>query len=203
MFALTALALSCSRGGRTLFRDLDLAVGVGNWLHVVGANGAGKTTLLRTLVGLALPDRGEVRWHGMPLADHAQALRQELVYIGHAPALKDDFTPLENLVTACALDGVDVEHADATAALVRLGLRARLHVPTRHLSAGQRRRALLARLVARPARLWVLDEPFAALDADALEQVCTLLREHLHAGGVAVLTSHQAVPLDGGLTLRL
>lgn len=200
---LTATALSCSRGGRTLFRDVELAVGAGNWLHVTGSNGAGKTTLLRTLVGLARPDHGQVHWAGRPLADHAQALRQDLVYIGHAPALKDDLTPVENLVISCALDGIAIDRTAAASALTRLGLRTRLQVPTRHLSAGQRRRALLARLVVRPARLWVLDEPFAALDTAAVEGVCALVRDHLRAGGAAVLTSHNVVPLDGGATLAL
>lgn len=200
---LSCTGLACSRGGRTLFSGLGFVLPGGRWLRVEGANGSGKTTLLRTLTGLAPPERGQVCWDGRPLAEAGPALHGELLYIGHAGALKDDFTPLENLQAACAVDGQALPAAQAQAALVRLGMGGRARVPVRCLSAGQRRRTLLARLLARRVRLWVLDEPFAALDGEAVALVCGLLREHLAAGGSAVLTSHQPVALDGGAAIAL
>jgi heme exporter protein A len=189
--------VACVRGGRTLFSDLNLQLGAGQLLRVVGANGAGKTSLLRLMCGLLAPSEGEVRWHGQPLAAQRETWGQALVYLGHAAALKDDLSPLDNLRTACTLGGHDVSRPEAVQALADAGLRGFERTPVRHLSQGQRRRCGLARLVlARHSPLWVLDEPFNALDTAATGWLESLLRAQLRRGGTVVLTSHQAVMLD-------
>ena len=200
---LSVTDLACSRGDRTLFRGLSFSVAAGQWLHVTGDNGAGKTTLLRTVVGLAAPDHGSVMWQGRAVRHQRQDFQRALCYLGHQAAVKDEFTPLENLVTSAALEGCAVQDAQAWAALKALGLARCGRLPTRFLSAGQKRRVLLARLLLRPARLWVLDEPFAALDAAATDWLGRLLSQHLASGGMALLTSHQPVPLPPGDTVSL
>ncbi|HMX15758.1 MAG TPA: cytochrome c biogenesis heme-transporting ATPase CcmA [Rhodocyclaceae bacterium] len=200
---LTTTGLSCQRGERRLFAGLDLSVGAGQWLYVKGENGSGKTTLLRTLVGLAHAAAGEVRWRGQTLREAGDDYRRELLYLGHHGAMKEDLTPFENLRLASALDGNDLPERDTFAALHRLGLRGREDLPVRFLSAGQKRRVLLARLVTRKATLWILDEPFTALDVKAVDMLSGLIGEHLAAGGMAVLTSHQALPLPAGQTVDL
>ncbi len=189
--------VACARGGRRLFGGLSLRLEAGRWLRVAGENGAGKTSLLRLVAGLLPPADGQVLWRGAPLSDQAERLGHERLYIGHAPALKDDLTPLENLQAACALAGDTTTHAQALEALARAGVADCARLPVRQLSQGQRRRCALARLpLARRRPLWILDEPFTALDAAACDWLAGELRAHLRAGGLAVLTSHQPVPLD-------
>lgn len=189
--------VACVRGGRTLFSGLDVQLGAGQLLRVAGANGAGKTSLLRLMCGLLLPTEGEVRWRGQSLAAQRERWGRDLVYLGHAAALKDDLSPLDNLQTACTLGGHDVTRAEARQALGDAGLRGFERTPVRHLSQGQRRRCGLARLVlARAAPLWVLDEPFNALDTAATAWLEGLVRAQLRRGGSVVLTSHQGVALD-------
>lgn len=200
---LTATDLACSRGERTLFEDLGFRLGRGEWLHVKGENGVGKTTLLRTLVGLSPPDRGDVRWRGTDTRDRPCDYRRAFVYLGHQTGLKEELTPLENLRLALALDGFGSDDDSLLDALQRLGLQGREHLAAGHLSAGQKRRVLLARLLLRPADLWVLDEPFSSLDKAAVDMLCELIADHLDCGGVAVLTSHQPVPVNGGHELTL
>jgi heme exporter protein A len=200
---LSAHQLTCVRGDRPLFRGVELRVSAGEWLHVRGANGAGKTSLLRLLAGLSRPESGEVRWQGEPVARADQAYRRALMYLGHHAALKDDLSALENLQLAAALDGSALPEQEAMAALRRFGLQGREDLPVRFLSAGQKRRALLARLAARKAPLWILDEPFAALDAKAMDMLAELVAAHLANRGMAVITSHQALPLAAGASVQL
>ena len=200
---LTAHHLSCVRGERPLFAGLDFEVGAGEWLHVRGANGSGKTSLLRLLAGLATPAAGEIRWCGKPTQEDSQAYRRDLLFLGHHGAVKEELTALENLEFAAELDGCHLERADVVAALSRFGLKGREHLPVRFLSAGQKRRVLLARLMTRKAKLWVLDEPFTALDTRAVDMLGKLVGEHLAGGGMAVVTSHQAVPLADGKAIEL
>ena len=202
-FMLSAHGLSCVRGERRLFAQLDLAVDAGQWLHVRGENGAGKTSLLRLLAGLAQPAEGEVRWCGQPIRQAESGYRKNLLYFGHHGALKEDLSALENLSFAAAMDGVTLTETQALASLNRVGLRAREDLPVRVLSAGQKRRVMLARMATRHAKLWILDEPFTALDVKAVELLSQLVNEHLANGGMAVLTSHQAMPIAGGLVVQL
>jgi len=195
--ALALRQVACVRGGRSLFSGLNLQLAGGQLLRVAGANGAGKTSLLRLMCGLLSPTEGEVLWRGQPLAAQREQWGRDLVYLGHAAALKDDLSPLDNLLTACLLGGQPAHRAGALQALADAGLRGFERVPARRLSQGQRRRCGLARLVlARSSPLWVLDEPFNALDATATAWLEGLIRAQLLRGGSVVLTSHQGVALD-------
>ena len=202
-FMLSVANLSCVRGERRLFSGLAFELAAGEWLHVQGENGAGKTTLMRALVGLAHPDQGEIRWQGEPIAALGEDYRRQLLYLGHHGAVKEELTPLENLVLASSLDGRSIDEREALAALHRFGLQGREELPVRFLSAGQKRRVLLARLVTRKAPLWVLDEPFTALDVKAVDMLSALIAEHVGAGGMVILTSHQSMPIAGGKAVTL
>jgi heme exporter protein A len=192
--------LEARRGRRVLFTGLGLAAAPGQLLRVQGANGAGKTTLLRMLVGLTTPTGGAVLWRGRPIGGQRDAFHRELVYIGHAAALKDDLTAQENLQAMVVLGGDHCEAAEAAAALADAGLRGRERLPARVLSQGQRRRVALARLgLASQRALWVLDEPFNALDTAATAWLAGLVQARLAGGGIVVLTSHQAVPVDAAV----
>ena len=184
--------LACTRGSRQLFSGLSLDVKPGDLLRVRGANGAGKTSLLRMLCGLLLPTSGQVLWCGKPLAVQRDRLGQDLMYLGHAAALKDELSPLENLLDACALSGHTPTPHAAMDALQGAGLRGHERTPVRRLSQGQRRRSALARLaLSQNAPLWILDEPFNALDTAANAWLTSLIESRLHSGGMVVLTSHQ------------
>jgi heme exporter protein A len=191
--------LACVRGRRSLFRGLNLELRSGQLLRVVGPNGAGKTSLLRMLCGLLAPANGQVLWQGQPIRKLREAFHEQLVYLGHAAALKDELSAMENLQFAMRLGGTAADAAAARQALADAGLRGREHVPARILSQGQRRRAALARLPLGEAALWVLDEPFNALDTAATAWLRGLVEGQLRRGGVVVLTSHQSVELDASL----
>lgn len=200
---LETTALSCIRGARALFRDVAFTVEPGTLLHVAGANGSGKTSLLRIVCGLSQPDTGEVRWRGRNVRTAREDYWQELLYVGHANAIKDDLTARENLEIACALSGSNVS-GNTGDALKRFGLGDVVGLPTRLLSQGQRRRVALAKLALGAAlALWVLDEPFTALDATATHEVESLAAAHLARGGAIVLTSHQNVSIAAPQLRRL
>jgi heme exporter protein A len=201
--SLSVANLSCVRGERRLFAGLGFDLTQGEWLHVQGENGSGKTTLLRALVGLSHPADGEIRWRGQPIHELGEDYRRDMLYLGHYGAVKEELTPLENLKLAAALDGRDLDEREALTALQRFGLKGREDLPVRFLSAGQKRRVLLARLVTRNAVLWVLDEPFTALDVKAVDMLSALIAEHLQQGGMAILTSHQAMPMPSGKAVKL
>ena len=190
-------AVSCVRGGRKLFSGLNQQLVPGELLRVLGANGAGKTSLLRMLCGLLEPAEGQVLWRGQKLSAQRTGFGAELVYLGHAAALKDELSPLENLIDACALGGAPSSAAQALAALQGAGLRGHERTPARRLSQGQRRRSALARLaLCHAAPLWVLDEPFNALDTAATAWLTGLIETHLRGAGMVVLTSHQDAPIN-------
>jgi heme exporter protein A len=198
---LEASELACVRGERKLFEDLAFRLEPGTLLRVAGANGSGKTSLLRIICGLAMPAHGEVRWQGQAIRKLREEYHQRLIYIGHLPAVKDDLTAAENVYVSCALSGAHAGADRHLAALERLGLSRYADLPARHLSQGQRRRVALARLAASTdTMLWVLDEPFTALDTAAVGLVVQLIAEHLARGGIAVITSHQDVTVSAVMT---
>ncbi len=193
---LKASQLTAVRGDRRLFTNLDFSLAGGEILHVQGVNGSGKTTLLRMLAGLSQPAEGRIEWDGRPVSIGDDAFCQELFYLGHHAAIKDDLDALENLMTATTLSGQRLDRAQALEALTVMGLGDHYDLPTRVLSQGQRRRVALARLMHATARLWILDEPFTALDVVAIDHLQHSICEHLARQGVVVLTTHQAVVFD-------
>jgi len=188
--------LEITRGDRRLFGGLALNLQSGNLLLVSGSNGSGKTSLLRALCGLLLPSAGEIRWNG----ENIRILREEywrhLVYVGHANALKDELTVAENLEVLCALSNVHTSREQRRKSLVQFGLSGREHLSAKSLSQGQRRRTTLARLsLCGSLPLWILDEPFAALDSAAIGHMQSVVGTHLAGGGMVVMTTHQEVPI--------
>jgi heme exporter protein A len=198
---LEAVDVRCERGGRTLFRALSLALEPGQAIRVAGPNGSGKSSLLRILCGLLAPTQGDVRWHGTPIGSLREEYATQLVYLGHAAAVKEELTAAENLAIACRLTGTPA--AGAEAALERFALAPNGPILKR-LSQGQRRRAALARLALSARRpLWLLDEPFSALDAqgiDVLKQICN---EQLGRGGSIVFSTHQDAGISTARVIEL
>jgi heme exporter protein A len=178
-----------------LFEDVSFELQPGHALHLEGDNGVGKTSLLRMVCGLSPADAGEVRWQGQAIQDNALAFRSALFYLGHGLSLKEELSALENLLSDAAVAGRALTMAQAMHALARMGLRGREHLPLRVMSQGQKRRTALARLLASQAPLWVLDEPFVALDTRAVEGLRGLLADHVAQGGMVSFTSHQTVTL--------
>ena len=203
MNVLEARSLTCSRGDARLFRDLSFGVAAGEWLAVRGPNGSGKTTLLRCIAGLTRPDAGDVLWNGEVTTRQRARFRAELLHAGHLDAIKDDLSAEENLKSALALRGIDAGAEAIRSALGDTGLDKRRHLPARRLSAGQRRRIGLARLMLDPAPLWTLDEPLTALDDSGQALFGTLLARHLARGGVALIATHHALDAPAARELRM
>jgi heme exporter protein A len=189
--------LACERGGRKVFADLTFSVSAGEALLVTGANGAGKTSLLRLLVGLLRPMSG---LFGLEHGETDATVAEQAHYLGHQDALKPSLTVAENLTFWCRYLGHD---ADTAFALDRTGLSALAGLPSGFLSAGQRRRLSLARLIAVKRPVWLLDEPTTALDAAAQARLAELMREHLAGGGIILAATHGAIGLDGARELKL
>lgn len=196
--------LSCSKGDKRLFSGVSFTLQPGQWLHLEGDNGVGKTSLLRLACGLSALEDGEITWNNQAVSKDPQTFRANLAYLGHQLALKDDLSPLENLQTDAAIVGRQLTASDAKQALAQMGLRGRENLPVRVLSQGQKRRTALARLLVSSAKLWVLDEPFVALDTMAQNALSEVINAHLAKEGMVLLTSHQAVSLGGqGFSYRL
>jgi heme exporter protein A len=193
---LEASSLAGSRGDRRLFQHLAISLHAGQVMWLRGRNGRGKTTLLRLLAGLSTPAQGDIRVLGQSLKGAPVALRSSVGYLAHANALKDDLTAAEALSFVGALAGYTPSPAEVVDALKRLGIASRAGAPVRTLSQGQRRRVALARLaLPRGPRVWLLDEPFDALDDRGVEVLNGLLADHAASGGAVLLTSHQALSL--------
>jgi heme exporter protein A len=162
---------------------------------VAGANGVGKTSLLRMVCGLAPIEDGDICWNGTSIQTQRDAYRQDLCYLGHLNAIQESMTVNENLAFAAALAGFAPDAAQTQEVLARFGLKGRGPQLARHLSQGQKRRVALSRLALSQARLWVLDEPFVAMDEAGVNMLADLIAAHLGEGGLAVLTSHQQVDI--------
>jgi len=197
---LVAEQLECVRGGRRLFTDVGFELTAGNILRVSGDNGSGKTSLLRLLAGLSHPQKGNIFWHGKPVMRLGGEFRANLCYLGHLNSIKDELTPMENLLATAQLADQPLDKELATSALTEAGLALCLDLPCKFLSQGQKRRSSLARLCHDQRSLWILDEPFVALDSKALAWLCGLVEAHTARGGILVLTTHQAVKLNGAIT---
>ena len=192
--------LACVRSEREVFLGLSFELAAGEALTIVGPNGSGKSSLLRLLCGLLPPASGRILWEGRPISEDREAHRERLHYAGHAEALKPLLTVAENLCFAAALAG-PIEAAAVTRALEAFGLARLADFPCLILSAGQRRRVALARLLIRRAPLWLLDEPVTGLDAASLVALRNLIEDHRAGGGMVVMSTHVDLGLDGAKTL--
>jgi heme exporter protein A len=195
--------LACRRGGRPVFAHLSFALGAGELLALTGRNGSGKTTLLRALALLVRPQAGTIAWQGANVQDDPETWRDQLAWLGHLDGLKGDLTVRENLLGAERLRGRLVADDRLDLALVAFDLNALAHRPVRTLSAGQRRRTALARVMLTQAPLWLLDEPLNALDVAAQQAFRTVLQQHLADGGLAIAATHADLGVPGARTFEL
>ena len=178
-----------------MLKDVSLELGPSQLLHVSGPNGTGKTTLLRVVSGLLRPEQGTVSWFGRSISSVRDEYQAQLAYAAHEPALKGDLTALENLKFAVGLKR-RVGAGELRSCLERTGVAACAHLPARVLSAGQRRRVAMARVLAMRASLWLLDEPFTNLDTPGSDLISALLRVHVGEGGSALVVAHHDLTLS-------
>ncbi len=193
--------LSCVKDDRVLFEDLNIDLKAGQILLVEGKNGSGKTSLLRILTGLSLPETGEVLWQGDPISEVGPDYYEQVNYVGHHDGIKRDLTCLENLRLVQAMGKplpIDLDEALEKVNLYRFGEN---FVAT--LSAGQKRRLAMARLVVTEALLWIMDEPFTSLDKASMAMFQRMFEQHLDNGGVIVMTSHHDIEMPDSDVVRL
>lgn len=195
--SLQVVDLESIRDDRTLFSKLNFELAAGQVVQIEGANGSGKTTLLRMICGMLLPISGEVRWNGKNILKDRSEYYEEMTYLGHGQGVKGDFTPLENLNFEKSLVKTSDRYTPEEI-LQKVGLAGFEDIPSRTLSAGQRRRITLGRLLLTDATLWILDEPFTSLDKQGQTLVEDLLIEHADNGGMVLITSHQRVNVHDG-----
>jgi len=193
---LKACELTCVKRDRVLFEDVSLAVNAGELLYIRGPNGAGKTSLLRILTGLSTPESGAVLFNGEDIANSSLSYLSTLLYLGHKSGTNSSLSALDNLRFWLAQHQVKCEESQLLDVLTRIGLVGLEDVPVRYLSAGQQRRVALSRLWLKPADVWILDEPFTALDVKGIALLEERMKSHVEHGGIVVTTSHQ--PLSEG-----
>ena len=195
--------LGCARGERRLFSGLNFSLPAGTFLQAFGPNGSGKTSLLRIVCGLTAPAAGEVRWDGTNIRRLGEEYFAQIAYVAHQNGIKDELDPVENLRISCGVAGNALSKRKAQVVLERVGLSKQKDLPARLLSAGQRRRLALSRLLASPAKLWILDEPLASLDDDGATLALNLISEHLSNEGMAIIATHQEMGLSAGQMQRI
>lgn len=200
---LEAKNLACVRDDRVLFSQLNLRIAPGDIVQIEGVNGAGKTSLLRILAGLLTPEEGEVHWRQQDIRRQRPAYQRELLYIGHQAGIKLALTPFENLAFYQSAGGAGRDKQKVWRALAQMELAGYEDLPAAGLSAGQQRRVALARLWLSVARLWILDEPFTAIDSEGAARLTVLFARHSAAGGMVLLTTHQAMPPSAARVRKL
>lgn len=193
--------LGCIRNDLQLFAKLEFALEAGEMLVVEGPNGCGKTSLLRILTGLRLADGGEILWRGVPIDRLAGDYYEQVAYVGHHDGVKYELSCLENLRLARAMGVPSEQSLDDVLEQVNLYAYAETEVGS--LSAGQKRRLALARLLATDSMLWILDEPFTSLDRDSMAMFASLFEQHLEQQGLIVMTSHHDISLPGQKVQRI
>ena len=188
-----------------LFESISFRLQAGDILQIEGENGAGKTSLLRIVAGLGKSCCGEVLWQGVPIAQQREVYHQSMLFIGHLAGVKRELTALENLRFYQTIAGKRFAHEELMTVLAKVGLVGREDVVVAQLSAGQQRRVALARLWLSDHLLWILDEPFAAIDAKGVKVLEALFVQHAQQGGMVLLTTHQSLPSQPPMlqTLRL
>src|SRR5712671_6363059 len=192
---LEAVNLGCTRGDRRLFKGLNFSIQPGELIELRGANGSGKTSLLRILSGLSTPSQGQVRWNGKDIRSLGEEYSGSVAYLAHQNGVKDELSAIENLRVTCGVSGHGLKTKDAQIVLEKVGLRRQQNLPARSLSAGQRRRVALARLLTSKAPLWILDEVLTSLDDTAIKLSRRFIGDHLSRGGLAIIATHQELDL--------
>ena len=200
---LEAVNLGCTRGERRLFKGLNFSIKPGELIELRGANGSGKTSLLRILCGLARPAEGEVRWHGKNIRSLGEEYSGAVSYLAHQNGVKDELSAIENLRISSGVAGNVLSKANAQEILERVGLSRQQNLPARSLSAGQRRRVALARLLTSRATVWMLDEVLTSLDDTAIKLSRQFIGDHLSKGGLAIIATHQELDLDAERVQRV
>jgi heme exporter protein A len=199
--------LFCERDDRVLIKDLSFTLNAGEVMQIEGPNGSGKTTLLRVMCGLSDDFEGSILWAGQPRQQLDLEFRCNTLYFGHLTGIKFSLTPRENLRWILQLKGVDIGSDELDqrieSALKKVGLYSYEDVPVYTLSAGQKRRVALARLQIEAAKLWILDEPFTAIDRAGVHELEGLIQDHAEAGGTVLITTHHALELDAIRKLQL
>lgn len=197
---LTFTNLTLERYDKRLFKPVSGVLRSGELLQITGTNGSGKSTLLRMIAGFIEPHTGCVRWHGQDVLTQRADYQQQVHYVGHQHGIKAYLTLTENLQLYAALRGDTISTSMMTTVLDKLGLAYHAEQQTQHLSAGQKRRLSLARLLIKPLPLWILDEPATALDAEGQKLLLQLIIQQLESGGMVLLATHQLLQLSQGVT---